>query len=77
MIEPAETESRETLDAFIAAMIEIARLAETDPEKLREAPTSTCVSRLDETAAARRPNIAYLPDSRRRPVWVEHGAFGG
>jgi len=60
MIEPTETESKETLDAFIEAMIEIAELAGTDPEQLRQAPTSTPVSRPDETAAARNPNIARL-----------------
>ncbi|HQL83251.1 MAG TPA: aminomethyl-transferring glycine dehydrogenase subunit GcvPB, partial [Spirochaetota bacterium] len=53
MIEPTETESKETIDEFIAAMIEIAGLAETDPEALRKAPGNTPVSRPDETRAAR------------------------
>ena len=61
MIEPTETESKETIDEFIDAMIEIAELAKTDPEKLREAPTTTPVSRPDETAAAKNPDIAFLP----------------
>ena len=60
MIEPTETESKETIDAFISAMIEIAELAETDPAKLKEAPTKTPVSRPDETAAARNLDIAFL-----------------
>ena len=60
MIEPTETESKETLDAFIDAMIEIARLTETDPEKIKSAPTTTPVSRPDETAAAKNLNIADL-----------------
>jgi glycine dehydrogenase subunit 2 len=60
MIEPTETESKETLDAFIDAMIEIARLAETDPDKLKSAPITTPVSRPDETAAAKNLNIACL-----------------
>jgi len=60
MIEPTETESKETLDAFIAAMIDIAERAKTDPESLRQAPISTPVSRLDETTAARKPNIACI-----------------
>jgi glycine dehydrogenase subunit 2 len=60
MIEPTETESKETLDAFIDAMIEIAGLAENDPEKLRAAPTTTPVSRPDEVAAAKNLNIASL-----------------
>jgi glycine dehydrogenase subunit 2 len=58
MIEPTETESKETLDAFIDAMIEIAGLAENDPEKLKAAPVTTPVSRPDEVAAAKNLNIA-------------------
>jgi glycine dehydrogenase subunit 2 len=53
MIEPTETESKETLDAFIEAMIEAARLAEENPEVLRNAPENMPVKRLDETKAAR------------------------
>ncbi|UCD52180.1 MAG: aminomethyl-transferring glycine dehydrogenase subunit GcvPB [Phycisphaerales bacterium] len=60
MVEPTETESKETLDAFIAAMIEIAELAERDPEQLKAAPVTTCVSRPNETAAAKNLNIASL-----------------
>ncbi len=58
MIEPTETESKETLDAFCEAMIEIARLAETNPEALRSCPATTPVRRLDETLAARKPDVA-------------------
>jgi glycine dehydrogenase subunit 2 len=53
MIEPTETESRETLDAFVAAMEEIAEEALTRPETLRSAPSKTPVARLDEVRAAR------------------------
>jgi len=60
MIEPTETESKETLDAFIEAMIEIAQLAESDPESLKSAPKTTPVGRLDETAAARNLNLASI-----------------
>ncbi len=60
MIEPTETESQETLDGFIDAMIEIAELAKTDPESLHAAPITTCVTRLDEVLAARKPNVADL-----------------
>jgi glycine dehydrogenase subunit 2 len=60
MIEPTETESQETLDAFLDAMIEIAHLAEADPEKLKAAPATTPVSRPDEVAAAKNLNIACL-----------------
>ena len=60
MIEPTETESKETLDAFIDAMIDIAKLAETDPDRLKAAPVTTCVSRPNETAAAKNLNIAFV-----------------
>jgi glycine dehydrogenase subunit 2 len=60
MIEPTETESKETLDAFIDAMIEIAEQAESEPEKLKSAPTTTPVCRPNETAAAKNLNIACL-----------------
>ncbi len=60
MIEPTETESKETLDAFIDAMIEIAQLAETEPQKLKAAPVTTPVNRPDEILAAKELNIACL-----------------
>ncbi|MHC4289382.1 MAG: aminomethyl-transferring glycine dehydrogenase subunit GcvPB [Planctomycetota bacterium] len=60
MIEPTECESRETMDAFIDAMIELARMAEASPEALQAAPTATPVGRLDETKASRQLNIASL-----------------
>ena len=59
MIEPTETESKETLDAFIEAMIEIAREAEQNPELLHHAPHNTPVRRLDEANAARKPNLRW------------------
>ena len=59
MVEPTETESLETLDYFVGVMREIARLAETDPETVKRAPTTTPVGRLDEAAAARRPDLRY------------------
>jgi glycine dehydrogenase subunit 2 len=55
MIEPTETESKETLDRFIEVMKQIAREAEKDPEILRTAPHTTPVRRLDEVTANRRP----------------------
>jgi glycine dehydrogenase subunit 2 len=60
MIEPTECESKETMDAFIDAMITIARKCETEPETLKSAPVTTPVGRLDETKAARQLNIASL-----------------
>ncbi|MCM3491956.1 aminomethyl-transferring glycine dehydrogenase subunit GcvPB [Paenibacillus lactis] len=55
MIEPTETESKETLDGFIDTMIQIAKEAQTDPELVKNAPHTTVVKRLDETTAARKP----------------------
>ncbi|MGA2915295.1 MAG: aminomethyl-transferring glycine dehydrogenase subunit GcvPB [Sedimentisphaerales bacterium] len=60
MIEPTETESKETLDAFIEVMKAIAETAKNDPEKLKAAPVTTPVGRLDETAAAKNVDIAEL-----------------
>jgi glycine dehydrogenase subunit 2 len=60
MIEPTECESKETLDAFIEAMIEIAKKAQSDPASIKAAPITTPVGRLDETAAARNLDIANL-----------------
>ena len=62
MIEPTETESRETLDAFVAALRAIAREAEEDPEVVRSAPHFTPVGRLDEATAARKPYLRWKPD---------------
>jgi glycine dehydrogenase subunit 2 len=59
MIEPTETESKETLDQFCDAMIQIAREAETSPEVIHEAPITTPVRRLDQTKAAREPNLRW------------------
>lgn len=59
MIEPTETEAKETLDEFIDVMIQIAKEAEEKPEIVQEAPHSTVVSRLDETLAARKPVLRY------------------
>ena len=57
MIEPTETESREELDLFISVMKEIAEQAEKDPERVKECPLTTPVKRLDETSAARKPDL--------------------
>ena len=59
MIEPTETESRETLDEFIAAMRDIAREAAEDPETVKTAPHLTPVTRPDDTAAALNPVLTY------------------
>lgn len=59
MIEPTETESKETLDAFIGVMKEIAREAVEEPELVTGAPHGTAVRRLDEATAARKPVVKW------------------
>ncbi len=59
MIEPTETESKETLDAFVEALRAIVERAKTDPQALLDAPTTTPVGRVDETRAARQPDLRW------------------
>jgi glycine dehydrogenase subunit 2 len=66
LIEPTETESVETLDAFADALIEIAHEAETDPEAVKAAPVTAPVRRLDEATAARQPNLRWAPMTGRQ-----------
>jgi glycine dehydrogenase subunit 2 len=72
MIEPTETEAKETLDAFSEAMLAIAREAEEQPELLKEAPRGTPVGRLDEVKAAKRAVVRYHfdehPDLSEEPA---------
>jgi glycine dehydrogenase subunit 2 len=72
MIEPTETEPRETLDQFCDAMIRIAREAERTPEMVLAAPVTTPVNRLDQTLAARQPNLRWVPASEA-PVGPAQG----
>jgi len=59
LIEPTETESLETLDGFAAALLEIAAEADSDPDLVTSAPHEAPVRRLDETTAARQPNLRW------------------
>ena len=59
MIEPTETESKETLDRFAEVLITIAGEIKENPQVVIEAPHSTVVSRLDEVSAARKPNVRW------------------
>ncbi|HAZ39409.1 MAG TPA: aminomethyl-transferring glycine dehydrogenase subunit GcvPB, partial [Exiguobacterium sp.] len=61
MIEPTETESKETLDAFCDAMLQIAKEVEETPDVVLNAPHTTVVKRMDETLAARKPVLRYEP----------------
>jgi glycine dehydrogenase subunit 2 len=62
MIEPTETESRETLDRYIEVLKEIDREATEDPDKVKGAPYDTPVGRLDETIANRKPNLRWTKE---------------
>ncbi|MBD3290956.1 aminotransferase class V-fold PLP-dependent enzyme [candidate division KSB1 bacterium] len=63
MIEPTETESKQALDQFIAAMVQIAEEIEENPEIVTKAPSTTVVSRLDDVKAVKEPNIKYNFDA--------------
>jgi len=62
MIEPTETESVETLDAFVEAMARIRAEMEQEPERLHEAPVGTPVRRIDEVRAAKLPVLRWQPE---------------
>ena len=63
MVEPTETESLETMDAFVEVLADVLRRAEADPDFLKNAPYTTPVRRLDEVKAARKPVLRYVrPD---------------
>lgn len=61
MVEPTETESLEAMDAFVAALRDVLKRAEADPDFLKNAPYHTPVRRLDEVKAARKPVLRYTP----------------
>src|SRR5262249_3924491 len=60
LIEPTETEAREELDGFVAAMVSILREAETDPARLKGAPNTPPVRRLDDVRAAKQLDLTYI-----------------
>ena len=59
MIEPTESETKENLDEFIETMIQIAKEVDTEPEKVLSAPHTTPVKKVDETLAARHPDLNF------------------
>jgi glycine dehydrogenase subunit 2 len=67
MIEPTETESKETLDGFIAAFRDIVATAKSDPQTVLAAPVNTAVGRIDETRAARQPDLRWRPTAPAAP----------
>lgn len=64
MIEPTETENKETLDSFCDAMIAICKEAVTDPDVLHHAPSTAMVGRLDETLAVKQLDVRWLPAAK-------------
>ena len=74
MIEPTETEPKETLDAFADAMLRIAEEAASDPQVLKDAPHRRPVRRLDEVKAAKRAIVKYGFDEH--PDWSGEPAAG-
>ena len=63
MIEPTESETKETIDAFIQALIDIDREVTEDPDLVNNAPHTTPVARLDEAKAARQPDLRWQPEA--------------
>ena len=63
LIEPTETESRERIDDFAAALIQIATEAEADADLLKEAPHAMPIGRVDEVGAARKPILRYRAEN--------------
>jgi glycine dehydrogenase subunit 2 len=68
LVEPTETESVETLDAFADALIAIVDEADHDPPVLHDAPYDSPVRRLDEATAARQPELRWKPMTGAEPV---------
>jgi glycine dehydrogenase subunit 2 len=68
LVEPTETETVETLDAFADALVAIADEARSDPERVRSAPHDAPVRRLDEATAARHPDLRWRPMTGAEPV---------
>ena len=59
MIEPTESESKEVLDGFIDTMLKIAKEIEENPEEVLKSPQTTPIKKVDETLAARHPDLTY------------------
>ena len=64
MIEPTETESKDSLDAFVSVMISIYREAQENPEILKQAPCTAVVGRIDEVRAVKTPLVRWQKSSK-------------
>jgi len=67
LIEPTETEDKQTLDRFVDAMAELLALTKSDPKRMKGAPYTTPVRRLDDVKAARDLDLAYRPKDGPAP----------
>jgi len=65
LIEPTETETKAVLDAFVAAMSQIQQEAQQEPERVRTAPHTMPVRRLDDVRAARQLDLTWTPTTQR------------
>src|SRR5262249_15718258 len=74
MVEPTETEAKETLDAFAGGMMGVAREAHEEPEVVKAAPSSRPIRRADEVKAAKQPVVRYLFEDH--PGRVHEAAVG-
>ena len=63
MVEPTESESKDSMDTFIESMRTIAEEIQSDPERVKQAPHTTAWRRLDESSAARRPVLKWRPEA--------------
>jgi glycine dehydrogenase subunit 2 len=63
MIEPTETETKQTIDEFVQAMADIKREAMENPDLVKHAPHDTRLRRLDEARAARKPRLRWTPEA--------------
>ena len=63
MIEPTESESKQSIDEFVESMISISQEIEESPETVLNAPSKTKVTRMDEATAARKPVLRWSPDT--------------
>jgi glycine dehydrogenase subunit 2 len=68
LIEPTETEAKETLDEFVEVMGDLIALARDNPQAMKDAPVTLPVRRLDDVKAARELDIAWKPDGAAAPA---------
>ena len=65
MIEPTESESKEVLDGFIDTMLKIAKEIEENPNEVLQSPKTTPIKKVDETLAARKPDLTFKSENEK------------